>query len=263
MASLPTMRLLSYNIHKGIGGRDRRYDLDRIVSVIAHERPDLICLQEVADRIPRAGGTNQPSLLADAFPGYHAIYQTNHQFRVGSYGNLVLSRWPVERSHDLCLRYLNRKKRGAQLVVVDTPNGLLHLVNWHLGLHESTRQWQASFLLKHELYQEANHLPTVIVGDFNDWRNTLARGPFASHGLRHISEPLHEFRSFPAYLAMSALDKAFCCDRVEVTQAQVVRTALAKRASDHLPLLLEFGLTLPNEHVNGVPRTKPDPFRRE
>ena len=41
------MRLLSYNIHKGIGGRDRRYRLERIIQVIADEHPDLVCLQEV------------------------------------------------------------------------------------------------------------------------------------------------------------------------------------------------------------------------
>src|SRR5208283_3843803 len=42
------MRLLSYNIHKGIGGRDRRYRLDRVIQVIEDQNPDLICLQEVA-----------------------------------------------------------------------------------------------------------------------------------------------------------------------------------------------------------------------
>jgi endonuclease/exonuclease/phosphatase family metal-dependent hydrolase len=36
------MRLLSWNIHKGIGGRDRRYALDRIVACIEAENPDLV-----------------------------------------------------------------------------------------------------------------------------------------------------------------------------------------------------------------------------
>ena len=31
------MRLLSYNIHKGIGGRDRRYRLARVIEVIEEE----------------------------------------------------------------------------------------------------------------------------------------------------------------------------------------------------------------------------------
>ncbi|RUL89533.1 endonuclease/exonuclease/phosphatase family protein [Tautonia sociabilis] len=245
------MRLLTYNIHKGIGGRDRRYDLGRVISVIANERPDLICLQEVADGIPRAGGVNQRDEFRRAFPGFEAIYQTNHCFRVGSYGNLVLSRWPIERAHDVCLRYLNRKKRGAQLVVVASPAGPVHVINWHLGLHESTRQWQASYLLEHHCYREAAHLPTIVVGDFNDWRNTLAAGPFSRHGLRQVTEPLHRFRSFPAYLAMSALDKIFCCPQVEVDRAHVVRSRLARDASDHLPLVLDFRLR------HRVPRAEP------
>ncbi len=33
------MRLLSYNIHKGVGGRDRRYRIERIVEVVAAEAP--------------------------------------------------------------------------------------------------------------------------------------------------------------------------------------------------------------------------------
>ena len=47
------MRILSYNIHKGIGGRDRRYSLDRIINVIEAENPDLICLQEVDRQVRR------------------------------------------------------------------------------------------------------------------------------------------------------------------------------------------------------------------
>ena len=60
------MRLLSYNIHKGIGGRDRRYSLDRIIGVIAHEKPDLICLQEVDRHVRRTRHHDQPTILAEA-----------------------------------------------------------------------------------------------------------------------------------------------------------------------------------------------------
>ena len=35
------MRVLSYNIHKGIGGRDRLYRIERIIRVIAEQEPDL------------------------------------------------------------------------------------------------------------------------------------------------------------------------------------------------------------------------------
>lgn len=236
------MRMLSYNIHKGIGGRDRRYDLDRVVAVIDHERPDLVCLQEVAQHIPRAGGEDQVRRLAEAFPGFTPLFQPNHRFREGLYGNLVLTRWPQAATHHVCLRYLRRKTRGAQLVVVDTPEGPLHLINWHLGLAESTRRWQANYLLEHHHFRESAHLPTLVAGDSNDWRNTLAGGAFARHGLRQVTEPLRRFLSFPAYLAMGALDKVFCCRQIEVEHARVVKNRLAKDASDHLPLIVDFEL---------------------
>ena len=54
------MRLLSYNIHKGIGGRDRRYRLERIIGVIEEENPDLICLQEVDRNVRRSRFDDQP-----------------------------------------------------------------------------------------------------------------------------------------------------------------------------------------------------------
>ena len=40
-------RLISYNIHKGIGGVDRRYDLGRVIETINFYRPDIALLQEV------------------------------------------------------------------------------------------------------------------------------------------------------------------------------------------------------------------------
>ena len=48
------MRILSYNIHKGIGGRDRRYRLERVLEVIAREEPDVVCLQEVDRHVRRS-----------------------------------------------------------------------------------------------------------------------------------------------------------------------------------------------------------------
>ena len=70
-----------------------------------------------------------------------------------------------------------------------TPEGPIHLVNWHLGLAERERHWQVRHLLQHALFRESAHLPTMIAGDFNDWLNTLARGPFASHGFVQVTTP--------------------------------------------------------------------------
>lgn len=236
------MRLLTYNIHKGIGGRDRRYSLDRVARVVAAENPDVVCLQEVTRHAPRTGHDDQPQLLADLLQLPEHAYQMNVHYRNGGYGNLLLSRWPLARTHHVSLRYQTRKPRGAQIVVVDTPHGQLHVVHWHLGLSERERLWQAAHLLEHPLFRESKELPTLIVGDSNDWRNSLAKGPLAAGAFEQISGPPSRFRTFPAYLSVLSLDKAFHNRGIEVIGARVPRSRLTRAASDHLPLLVDFHL---------------------
>ena len=236
------MRLLSWNIHKGIGGRDRRYSIQRVLDCIDHEQPDLVCLQEVDRLVKRSGFDDQPRLLANGL-GLHPVFQANVPVGEGTYGNLVLSRFPVGSRHRISLKRGLRKSRGAQLVLIDTPTGPLHLCNTHLGLDERERHWQMARLLGHRLFRSAEPLPTVIVGDFNDWRDTLAANVLAREGFRQVTSPAAAFRSFPAWLPVGGLDKAFIRGRVRVEQARIVRTSLARVASDHLPLVMDFLLT--------------------
>lgn len=237
------MRLLSYNIHKGIGGRDRLYRLGRVIAVIEAEKPDLICLQEVDCRVRRTRHDDQPRKLAEALGTAASLYQLNVQRKAGGgYGNLVLSRWPFRQTHQVSLRLRRRKPRGAQLAVVETPEGPLHLIHWHLGLGERERHWQVGALLDHPLFRESAALPTLIVGDFNDWRNTLARGPFARHEFQQWTAPRSRFRSFPANFAVLSLDKAFARGPIAVRQARIIHSSMTRAASDHLPLVVDFQL---------------------
>lgn len=237
------MRLLSYNIHKGIGGLDRRYRLERIVAVIEEQNPDIVCLQEVDQNVRRSKYHHQAQMLAEHFKAVAHMHQLNVRVRDGGYGNLLFSRWRFRTHHHLSLRVGRKKPRGAQLAVVETPEGQLHLIHWHLGLAERERHWQALHVLEHPLFRESSHLPTLITGDCNDWRNTLAGGPFSLHGFAQITTPASRFRSFPAYAAVGSLDKAFSRGGVFVRNVHIVRTTLAKRASDHLPLVVDFHLS--------------------
>src|SRR5690606_1890860 len=102
----PTMRLrlLTYNIHKCIGGVDRRYDLARTAQVIAHLAPDIAFLQEVDALAHRSNGHVQVEELANALGFRHFAFYPNVQVRGGGvYGNALLSRWPLTRVHNLDL----------------------------------------------------------------------------------------------------------------------------------------------------------------
>ena len=235
------MRVLSYNIHKGIGGRDRRYRLERVIDVIETENPDLICLQEVDRNVRRSRYEHQPRVLADYFHFRPWLYQLNVHLKSGGYGNLILSRWPIREHHHISLRLNRRKPRGAQLAVIETPEGALQLVNWHLGLAEHERHWQIRHLFEHRLFQESAELPTLIVGDSNDWRDTLKK-PFQAQGFEHVTHPVSRFRTFPAYMPIGSLDKAYHRGGVEVRHVKIPRSRVAQEASDHLPLVLDFHL---------------------
>jgi endonuclease/exonuclease/phosphatase family metal-dependent hydrolase len=236
------MRLLSYNIHKGIGGRDRRYRFQRVMTVIEAENPDIICLQEVDRHVRRSSMDDQPRLLAKYFRLRTHQYQPNVSLKYGMYGNLMLSRWPFLHKHQISLRLNRRKPRGAQMAVIDTPEGPFHLVHFHLGLAEKERHWQIGHLLNHHLFKESEHLPMMVVGDFNDWRNTLARGLLAERGFAQLTAPISRFRSFPAYWPLGSLDKAFVRGNIVLRQARIVHSAMARQASDHLPLVVDFHL---------------------
>jgi endonuclease/exonuclease/phosphatase family metal-dependent hydrolase len=242
------MRLLTYNIHKGVGS-DRRYRLERIIDVVQEQNPDLVCLQEVDRNVRRSRFHDQPALLAERLGVAAHLYQLNVPHREGGYGNLILSRWTFRSQQQVSIRHRLRKPRGAQLVVVETPEGPLHLVNWHLGLREKERLWQTSHLLSHRVFLESAHLPTIIAGDSNDWRNILGKHHFVRHGFHQATAPARRFRSFPSFLALAALDKVFYRGEIHVRHAGIVRSRLARRASDHLPLVLDFHLTRTGEVI--------------
>jgi endonuclease/exonuclease/phosphatase family metal-dependent hydrolase len=96
--------------------------------------------------------------------------------------------------------------------------------------------------LAHHAFKETQGLPELLVGDLNDWRNTLAGGPMARDGFRHVTGPPSRFRSFPAWLPLGSLDKAFYRGDIVISEARIAVSALAKKASDHLPLVVDFHL---------------------
>jgi endonuclease/exonuclease/phosphatase family metal-dependent hydrolase len=234
------MRLLTYNIHKGIGGRDRRYDFDRIVGVLEGENPDLILLQEVDCAVRRSRHHDQAVLLMERLAAHSGIFQLNVSLKSGGYGNLLLSRWPIVWHASIDLRMSVKKPRGAQLARVATPEGELLVANWHLGLAEVERRWQVQKVLAHDAISAQRDIPIIIAGDCNDWRNQLHKRCFEPAGFEQATSPPSRFRSFPAALSMGALDKAFFRGPLRVRGAHVVRNALTREASDHLPLVVDF-----------------------
>jgi endonuclease/exonuclease/phosphatase family metal-dependent hydrolase len=109
------LRLVTYNIHKGIGGIDRRYRPERIIETLQHYQPDIVLLQEVDDGVPRSRGDRQVDLFADAMELPHHAYQRNVNLTKGYYGNAILSRFPLSDVQNIDLSIPMKKNAGLCL----------------------------------------------------------------------------------------------------------------------------------------------------
>ena len=108
------LRILTYNIHKCIGGTDRRYDPDRVRETIAHYHPDLVLMQEVDHGARRSNGDRQVDLLGDMLDLRHRIWFPNVRLRKGGeYGNAILSRFPLTETANIDLTVAPKKRRSV------------------------------------------------------------------------------------------------------------------------------------------------------
>lgn len=238
------VRLVSYNIHKCIGGIDRRYRPGRVRDVIAHYRPDLALLQEVANGQPRSNGDRQVDLLGEMVNLEHRTWFPNHQFfRGGEYGNAVLSRFPLVGAENIDVTIPPKKRRGIlhARFRVRFPDGhtrTLHVFNLHLGLSGAERKIQLRrFLDDHPFAGIDREMPVIVAGDFNDVWGTLGRKLLAPRGFRGLAHPIH---TFPAYAPVRALDSIYVRGDLRLVRAYRSRLEVATQASDHLPLVAEL-----------------------
>ena len=238
---MTSLRVMTWNIHKGVGGVDRRYDLSRTIAVLEAVAPDVVLLQEVAQGIPTLRGDDQVPILAETFNGYSAFHP-EHQFRRGGYGNLILSRWPMDTLSHLDLTIGYRKTRGLLQAHIRTQiAGHQHTLvvhNLHLGLAGSERSKQLQRFIECDPFKRVHrNTALIIAGDLNDVWGSLGPKHLLPLGFRRAG-PLA--KTFPAAVPLRPLDGVFYRGELNEVKTYVPRFSLARTASDHLPLVSEF-----------------------
>jgi endonuclease/exonuclease/phosphatase family metal-dependent hydrolase len=240
------LRVVSYNIHKGIGGLDRRYRIDRTIAVLGREVPDIALLQEVAEDMPRSEFHDQAELLSAALNMPHVAYGPQHRFSIGGYGNAILSRWPVTHVHQVDLTVGTRKQRGAIVartrVRVGRHTRTVVVFNLHLGLADSERGLQLErFLSSHPFAHLHQRTPIILGGDLNDVWGSLGPRFLLPAGFRRAGALRN---TFPAPLPIRPLDGLFVRGDLRARSCVAPRDRLTRQASDHLPLVAELDLRL-------------------
>lgn len=188
------LRILSYNIHHG-EGIDGRFDLPRLARVISRANPDLVALQEVDQGTHRAHGVDQAAELG-RLTGLHAVFGQAMPYQGGSYGEAVLSRWPILGSTNHALPNQPGSEPRAALEIRVRPPGTSQIVRFigtHLDhqSHPTDRLEQSAQILR--ALEHADE-PILLVGDLNAEKSTaeirqLFDGGFVDLGPRACTYP--------------------------------------------------------------------------
>jgi endonuclease/exonuclease/phosphatase family metal-dependent hydrolase len=231
------MRIVTYNIHKG-RGMDGRISVKRIAEVLGDLDADIIALQEVFSHGDSHAG--QVEMLASHL-GLKAAFGCTRHHRGRPYGNAILTRWPILESCDMDISWQHREKRGCIRTDLKTPRGTLHVFNIHMGTSYFERRHQVRSLMSSKQLHDDLSGPRVLVGDFNEWIRGLTTR-MLSQKFESLNLELHvrKRRSYPGLLPILHLDHIYFERPVHIEKAELIRTKLAKIASDHLPLIATF-----------------------
>ncbi len=239
----PTLRVATYNIHKGVQGLGpaRRLEIHNLGHAVEQLDADIVCLQEVRRMNRReeryfAHWPHQPQADYLAPEGYEAVYRTNATTRHGEHGNALLSRWPVLSHQHRDISDHRFEQRGFLHTEVKVVDRVLHVLVVHLGLVPASRMRQTGQLLDYIAGHIPADAPVLVAGDFNDWGSGLGRR-MARAGFAEWRE--HPTPTYPSRLPLNQLDHVYARG-LQPVGAMVPSGRVWQRMSDHLPLVAEF-----------------------
>jgi endonuclease/exonuclease/phosphatase family metal-dependent hydrolase len=230
-------KMLTYNVHSCVG-TDRRLDPNRIADVIAETGADIIALQELDVGRKRTGGVDQANVIASLLKMEAHFHPALHVEKE-KYGDAIITAMPTQLVKAGPLPSVG-ERRGAIWVRVEMAGFSLNVLNTHLGLRNVDRVRQAATLLGEEWIGSAEFqaAPAIICGDFNAIPSSPA--------YKHIARQFRDIQlltgpkvrpTYPSRFPLLRLDHIFVSEGLGVPASSVVSTPLARRASDHLPLL--------------------------
>lgn len=229
-------RVASYNIRKCIG-LDRKRRPGRTLDVIAALDADVVALQEADKRLGNRPATLDRAEIGrstDLEPVELAINDTS----LGWHGNAILVRKGVTVQAVDRIEMPGFEPRGAVLVELVMAIGPMRIIATHLGLTRQMRRAQLQTIVESVGLRAA--MPTLVLGDFNEWMADRGLEPLQADFAVHAPG-----RSFHAARPVAALDRIAASKGLRLLDAGVTETEKTRRASDHLPVWAEFKVDQP------------------
>lgn len=241
------LRVVTYNIHKGVQGIGprRRLEIHNLGHAVEQFDADIVCLQEVRKLhrreeqfFARWPAVPQADYLAPE--GYTPVYRTNATTRHGEHGNALLSRWPVVSHQHEDMSDHRFEQRGLLHCEILFQGVSVHVLVVHLGLIRASRQRQLAQLLRFVERELPPDAPLVVAGDFNDSRQFVQHQLLRGGLQAFVSQ---ELATFPSRLPLLQLDHILVRGMTPLG-LHVPKGAIWSQMSDHLPLIAEFEVAL-------------------
>ncbi len=241
-------RLLTYNVHRCVG-TDRRLDVDRIVAVIGEHEPDIVCLQELDVGRARTGLVDQARTIADKLAmtsRFHPAMRVEAEL----YGDAIMTPHPEKLIRAAALPTVTGipglEPRGAIWSEIEIGGVSVNVVNTHLGLVPREQRLQAAALAGSG-WLGACQGPTLLAGDFNATSITRPYQTLARR-LQDCQRQLKlrpSVKTFPSAFPAIRIDHCFVSPEIRITGVMTPYSPLARIASDHLPLVIDFEVVQP------------------
>jgi len=229
------IKFASYNIRKSIG-TDRKRQPERIMQILAELDADVVALQEVDRRFGQRATTLSPDLLVD-FTHYMPVRFGIREQSLGWHGNVLLVKKGIRVVNEQRIELPAFEPRGAVMADVLIGDAAVRVVGMHLGLLGNSRTKQAEAIVA-RLEQLEGKMPTVIMGDLNQWaKNGKSLVAFAKH-----HDVITPGPSFHSRRPMLELDRIIVSRDFRVEGNGVHHSALARTGSDHLPVWATLSL---------------------
>ncbi|MFB9906621.1 serine hydrolase [Allokutzneria oryzae] len=251
------LRVLSFNIHTGIGV-DNRLDLTRVAQTIRATKADVVGLQEVdVHWSARSDWADQATELATAL-GMHVFFAPIYDLDPAEagkprrkFGVALLSRFPILSAENHKITRLSTQSSnpvpelmpGFPEIAIDVHGVRTHVYTTHLDYRgdPAVRQMQVADTLK--VLGQDRGAPRILVGDFNAGPDAPELGPLWTElgdgwlAARGRSGGL----TYPVDPPDRRIDYITASREVRFRSMEV----LVSPVSDHLPVLGELVLPRP------------------
>jgi endonuclease/exonuclease/phosphatase family metal-dependent hydrolase len=229
------LKVATYNIRKCIG-LDRKRAPERILAVLNEIDADIITLQEADRRFGTRESCLPAAMIEAETPWTHVPFNIRPG-GIGWHGNAILVRRGVDimNAHPMDLPML--EPRGAVEAELIIGGRHIRVIGAHLDLSGLWRRRQIKAMLAH-IDAAQRYLPTILMGDFNQWSDRGALSEFAFHHHRILKTP----KSFHTSRPVAQLDRIIVSHDIDVVDCGAHISPLSQKASDHLPIWASLSL---------------------